>query len=99
MEDRGPILDRMDAFPFVALITPDPKDVMISRVPLLLQRGAHGWGVLAGHVARANPHWKRFDGQQECVAVFQGPHAYVSPTWYVDGPAVPTWNYARRPSP
>lgn len=92
--DRGPILDLMDAFPFVALVTPDASDVMISHVPLLLDRSDDAWGRLSGHVARANPHWKRLDGERECVAIFQGPHAYVSPAWYEDGPAVPTWNYA-----
>jgi transcriptional regulator len=52
-------------------------------------------GVLRGHVARANPVWK--DGDGEALAIFLGPHAYVSPNWYPSktqtGKAVPTWNY------
>lgn len=43
-------------------------------------------------MARANPLWKEFDGQR-VLAIFQGPHSYVSPTWYQTAPAVPTWNY------
>lgn len=50
-------------------------------------------GMLYGHVARANPHWKELEGQQVLVA-FTGPHAYISPTWYQATEAVPTWNYA-----
>ncbi|MDF1748839.1 MAG: FMN-binding negative transcriptional regulator [Alphaproteobacteria bacterium] len=51
-------------------------------------------GVLYGHLARANPHWRLFDGIRVAQAVFSGPHAYVSPTWYPDPTkSVPTWNY------
>src|SRR5581483_1560414 len=45
-------------------------------------------------VARANPHWRAFDGRQQALAIFHGPHSYISPTWYETSPAVPTWNYA-----
>ena len=45
-------------------------------------------------MARANNQWRTFDGSAEALAIFHGPHAYVSPTWYVTSPAVPTWNYA-----
>ena len=45
------------------------------------------------HFARGNPHWKSIDGQREMLAVFSGPHAYVSPRWYGSDRAVPTWNY------
>lgn len=51
-------------------------------------------GVLYGHLARANPHWRLFDGNRVAQAVFLGPHAYISPTWYPDpSKSVPTWNY------
>src|SRR5262249_26761357 len=50
-------------------------------------------GALVCHVARANPHWQEADGHT-ALAVFSGPHAYVSPTWYEAEQAVPTWNYA-----
>ena len=64
-----------------------------NHLPMLLRRRD---GVLRGHVARANPVWKsRRDG--EALAIFLGPHAYVSPNWYPSkaetGKAVPTWNY------
>lgn len=50
-----------------------------------------GW-VLWGHVAKANPIWQSWPGAADSLAVFTGPHAYISPTWY-DHPNVPTWNY------
>lgn len=64
-----------------------------THVPLLLDpaRGPHG--TLSGHVARANPHWRAFDGRTPALAIFHGPHAYVSPRWYRSAGQVPTWNY------
>jgi transcriptional regulator len=47
---------------------------------------------LQGHVSRANPQWKNFKTGQEVLAVFNGPHSYVSSSWY-DHENVPTWNY------
>ena len=44
-------------------------------------------------MARANDHWKLFARGAPSLALFWGPHAYVSPTWYTPGPKVPTWNY------
>jgi transcriptional regulator len=44
-------------------------------------------------VARGNEHWKALERSRRVMAIFHGPHAYVSPTWYESGPAVPTWNY------
>jgi transcriptional regulator len=52
--------------------------------------GEHG--LLEGHFARANPHWKSLAGQ-ETLVVFSGPHAYVSPALYTEALSVPTWNY------
>ena len=80
--------------PFATLLTPGDAEPHISHVPLLMQPSCEPHGTLIGHVARANPHWERF-ARAESIAVFHGPHAYVSPSWYAE-PAtmVPTWNYA-----
>ncbi|MGH8540527.1 MAG: FMN-binding negative transcriptional regulator [Stenotrophobium sp.] len=83
----------MHGHPFATLITSADGEQHVTHLPLLWQEdGAHG--VLLGHMARANPHWQAFAGGAT-VAVFHGPHAYISPDWYVN-PAreVPTWNYA-----
>jgi transcriptional regulator len=53
--------------------------------------------VLTSHLARANPHWRALVSGAPSLALFQGPHAYVSPSWYASkaehGKVVPTWNY------
>ena len=64
-----------------------------SHLPFELDAEAGPRGTLRAHVARSNPHWHAFDGSREALAVFSGPHAYVSPNWYPQGPNVPTWNY------
>ncbi len=61
----------------------------VSHLPFLLEGD-----VLVAHMARANPHWQSFADGREVLCVFQGPHAYVSPSWYEEEQAVPTWNYA-----
>jgi len=61
-----------------------------SHIPFLYDPGR---GVLLGHLARANPQWETLASAQDVMVIFQGPHAYVSPTWYTR-PGVPTWNYA-----
>ena len=49
---------------------------------------------MLAHMARANPQWHDFDNSQEVLIIFQGPHAYISPSWYEVEQSVPTWNYA-----
>ena len=81
-------------YPFATLITQTRDEPQISHLPLLYRAEAATQGVLIGHMARANVHWQRFaDGPT--LALFHGPHAYVSPSWYLEPDvAVPTWNYA-----
>jgi len=66
----------------------------LSHIPMLHIEDGTDYGHLIGHVAKANPHWKSFDGQATAIAVFSGPHAYISPNWYANKALVPTWNYA-----
>jgi len=63
-----------------------------THLPFLLDRKVGPHGTLVGHLARANPQWWEAAGQT-ALAVFSGPHAYVSPTWYEAEQVVPTWNY------
>ncbi|HEY1077494.1 MAG TPA: FMN-binding negative transcriptional regulator [Fontimonas sp.] len=82
------------AQPFATLITSlADRPPHITHLPLLWSAGGES-GVLSGHMARANPHWQAF-AQGHTVAVFHGPHAYISPSWYAQPEReVPTWNYA-----
>jgi transcriptional regulator len=68
-----------------------PSALVATHLPLVVKdEGEHG--VLEGHFARANPHWKALGGN-EALVVFPGPHSYVSPTLYEEDLSVPTWNY------
>jgi transcriptional regulator len=79
---------------FAALATEHDGAPFATHLPLMLdsERGPHG--TLQGHMARANPQWRDFAEGHEALVIFQGPHAYISPSWYEVAPSVPTWNYA-----
>jgi len=94
INDRAAIARLMHDHAFATLVTPGTPEPHISHVPLLLLPGCEPHGTLIGHMARANPHWRSVAGV-ESIAIFHGPHAYVSPSWYAEpAKAVPTWNYA-----
>jgi transcriptional regulator len=69
------------------------RELIASQIPFLVERRA-GKLYLLGHIARANPQAADLDPACRALAIFPGPHAYISPNWYEKGPAVPTWNYA-----
>ena len=90
--------DFIEQISFATLVTnnADGKP-FVTHLPLLLDRDRGAYGTLVGHCARANGHWKLFDSDQqnvESLAIFHGPHAYISSGWYDPPTAVPTWNYA-----
>ena len=91
--DREAILDLIEAAPFATVITTGGEPA-VSHVPVSLTRSETGWGTLRGHMARGNPHWRLLDGARQSLLIFHGPHAYVSPSWYEEPAAPPTWNYA-----
>lgn len=79
---------------FVTLISHSDGDLLVSHIPIMLNRNEGQYGSLSGHLAKVNPHLKMLDTGKEALCIFQGPHAYISPTWYKTKPNVPTWNYA-----
>ena len=94
--DRDLLIEAMQAYSFAILFGPQsephsPAPLAATHLPLVVKNeGPHG--LLEGHFARANRHWKSLAGR-ETLAVFSGPHSYVSPTLYADQLSVPTWNY------
>ena len=91
--DRAAMLAVIRDHPFATLVTPHEGDPAISHVPLLHVEDGSEHGALIGHFARANPHGPRAVAA-DSIAVFHGPHAYVSPSWYEQPERmVPTWNY------
>ncbi|HZD24935.1 MAG TPA: FMN-binding negative transcriptional regulator [Alphaproteobacteria bacterium] len=80
---------------FALVVTTEADGVpFATHLPLLHEPAAGAHGTLLGHMARANPQWRHFEAGGQVLAVFSGPHAYVSPSWYQTHPSVPTWNYA-----
>jgi transcriptional regulator len=92
--DRATIARLVHDHPFATLITAHASEPLVTHLPLLHVADSEPHGTLHGHFARANPH-ARIPVGAESIAIFHGPHAYVSPSWYADpAGAVPTWNYA-----
>jgi transcriptional regulator len=82
---------------FATLISVLDGALFATHIPVLLDPDRGEYGTLRAHMARANPHWHAFTATPqgtESLVIFQGPHAYISPSWYVSQQAVPTWNYA-----
>jgi transcriptional regulator len=86
------------AHPLSTLVTLGADGMTANYIPMLLREGVGAHGALVGHVARANPVWRASDLKTPVLALFQGPHHYISPSWYATkaehGKVVPTWNYA-----
>jgi len=93
VEDRKVIVAFMQQFDFAAVVSHSDTGFVASHVPVLIREVGSELHIV-GHVARGNSHWRLMERQTESMVIFQGPHAYVSPTWYAVSPAVPTWNYA-----
>ena len=98
-EDRLEIQhDLMQKHPLGLLITAGPGGLMANPIPFVLDAAASERGTLRAHLARANPQIQELASIQECLIVFQGPQAYITPSWYATkretGKVVPTWNYA-----
>ncbi len=87
----------MRSQPLATLITHSENGLDANHIPLHLTAEPGSLGILRGHVARANPLWSHLAAGTEALAVFMGPQAYITPSWYPTkaetGKAVPTWNY------
>lgn len=88
----------MRAHPLATVVTAGPDGLDANHIPLQVVASPAPHGSLAGHIARANPMLERLSAGADVLAIFHGPEAYVSPSWYPTkaehGKVVPTWNYA-----
>ena len=91
VDDRETTNAFIHAYGFATVVTSDGARPFASHLPVLLDEGN---GTLRSHMARANPQWKQFKPDEELLCIFHGPHAYISPSWYVQQHDVPTWNYS-----
>jgi transcriptional regulator len=88
--DERTLWDFVDEHSFGTLLTVVDGQPFASHVPFLIDRDTR---MLHCHLARANPQWQRLAAAPHVLAIFAGPHGYVSPAWYAEA-NVPTWNYA-----
>lgn len=88
----------MRAHPLSTLVAQCDSGLVANHVPLQALDEPGPFGCLRGHIARANPLWRDYRSESQALAIFQGPQAYVSPSFYPSkaksGEVVPTWNYA-----
>jgi transcriptional regulator len=83
--------------PLGTVVTMTAAGLDANHIPIVLQAGPGPLGTLHGHVSRANPLWREASPSVDALIIFQGPDAYISPSWYPakqeHGKVVPTWNY------
>ena len=95
--DPAALLTELAARVPATLVTLGSDGLRASILPMLFDADDGPHGTLRGHLARANSQWRDFDPDVEALAIFDGPDAYVTPTWYEEkrrtGKVVPTWNY------
>lgn len=89
IDDENIIYDIMEKNSFATVFSQHKGRPYATHLPLTLNREEQ---VLYGHFARSNPQWSDILNQ-EVLVIFQGPHSYISPSWYETDRAVPTWNY------
>src|ERR1700727_388510 len=82
----------MRANPFVFLFSTNEDAPFPSHIPVVLREAGEQL-IVRGHFAKANPHWRYLEQQPQCLTIFHGPHAYISPSLYTNVESVPTWNY------
>jgi transcriptional regulator len=90
MDDEQEAFDFIENYSFGELITSSQGELKASHVPLLLDMDKN---LLLGHFARNNDHWQELETAEDLLVIFQGPHTYVTPSWYESEQMVPTWNY------
>jgi transcriptional regulator len=87
------LVEHIERHDFGLLISHGADGLIASHIPFLTERDGDQLH-LHGHLARPNPQVGHLARGDEVLTIFHGPHAYISPSWYASGPAVPTWNYA-----
>ena len=91
-ENLGEVADFLHNNGFAILVSQVDGRPWATHLPLELETDDSGKQVLTGHMAKANPQWRHFVENEPVLAIFNGPHAYISSSWYQEE-EVPTWNY------
>ena len=98
-EKRADVLHSlMRARPLATLVAVCESGIVANHIPVETSSEPAPYGLIRGHIARANPLWRTYRADSEALAIFQGPQTYISPSFYPSkketGEVVPTWNYA-----
>jgi transcriptional regulator len=95
--DINAIHELIHNYPLATLVTTSEHGLNANHIPMHLTDTPKPYGTLRGHVARANPLLEDINDENQSLAIFHGPNAYITPPWYetkkVHGKVVPTWNY------
>ena len=97
-EERTEVLQQLiREHSLAAVVTMGPEGLIANHIPLILDAEVGPLGTLRGHVSRMNPQWRDSLPHVSALAIFQGPSAYITPSWYPSreesGKVVPTYNY------
>ncbi len=78
--------------PFAIIVSTNEGKIIATHVPVEIEENDQNQKVIRTHIAKANPQWKNFSENKDLLVIFNGPHSYISSSWY-DHVNVPTWNY------
>jgi transcriptional regulator len=97
VRDHATAVAFMRANPFVilvsaGLVSPESEGPFASHIPVFIHE-TNDQLTIRGHFAKANQHWHYLEQQPQCLTIFHGAHAYISPSLYTMRESVPTWNY------
>ena len=98
-EKRIPVIhELMRSHPLASLVCMTTSGLFASHIPMVIETDGSEFGVLKGHISRANTQWRDLTPDVDALAIFAGPQHYISASWYPGkhehGKEVPTWNYA-----
>lgn len=95
--DLDTLIGLIEAKPLGTWITSSNDELDVNHIPFVIDRSQGEYGVLKGHVNKANPVWELLPTHKPSVICFQGVDTYITPSWYASkqehGKVVPTWNY------
>ncbi len=94
MDDSTGAFELINQYPLATVVSRDESDEpFFNHVPLMITTDMNN-AMLLGHIAKRNPQWQHFQNNPKATLIFTGPQTYITPSWYVSGRDVPTWNYA-----
>jgi len=92
LDDKDDIFRFMQENPFAIVVSETTGGIVATHLPVEIETDDEGNTVIRSHMAKANQQWKNFSGDKDILVIFNGPHTYISSSWY-DHVNVPTWNY------